>query len=290
MQDYTTTMKEEILALQRSEITEYHIYSALARRTKGKNADVLQRIAEEEKRHAHQWSLYTKQKVSPDKAKILFYLLAATIFGITFATNLMEQGERKAESAYERLAEFISEAKEIQKEEEEHERELLSIIDEERLRYISSMVLGLNDALVELTGTLAGLTFALAKSDVVGLAGLITGIAASLSMSASEYLAKKSDPSAQHPLKAALYTGIAYVFTVCFLIMPYFLLGNPYMALAWCLGNGALVILIFTFFVSVVREEAFKPAFLEMIGIAFGVAGVSFLIGLLAKRLLNIDV
>ena len=183
MQDHTT-MKEKILALQRNEITEYHIYSALARRTKGKNADVLQRIAEEEKRHAHRWSLYTEQEVSPDRAKIFFYLLAATVFGITFATNLMEQGERQAESAYEKLAEFIPEAKEIQKEEEEHERELLSIIDEERLRYISSMVLGLNDALVELTGTLAGLTFALAKSNVVGLAGLITGIAASLSMSA----------------------------------------------------------------------------------------------------------
>ena len=40
--------------------------------------------------------------------------------------------------------------------EEEHERELIALIDEERLRDMGSVVLGLNDALVEFTGMLAG--------------------------------------------------------------------------------------------------------------------------------------
>ena len=35
------------------------------------------------------------------------------------------------------------------------------MINDERLQYISSMVLGINDALVELTGAPAGFTFAL---------------------------------------------------------------------------------------------------------------------------------
>ena len=51
------------------------------------------------------------------------------------------------------------------------------MIDEEKLKYIGAVVLGMNDALVELTGTLAGLTLALQNEKLVGVAGLITGVA-----------------------------------------------------------------------------------------------------------------
>ena len=71
------------------------------------------------------------------------------------------------------------------KSEQEHEAALIELIDEERLRYISSMVLGLNDALVELTGALAGFTFALGNTTTIAMAGFITGSAATLSMAAS---------------------------------------------------------------------------------------------------------
>ncbi|MDI6704563.1 MAG: VIT1/CCC1 transporter family protein [bacterium] len=82
------------------------------------------------------------------------------------------------------------------------------------------MVLGLNDALVELTGALAGFTFALQNTRVVAMAGLITGVAASLSMTTSEYLSTKSEGGAKSPFKASVYTGSAYVLTVMFLIFP----------------------------------------------------------------------
>lgn len=88
------------------------------------------------------------------------------------------------------------------------------------------MVLGLNDALVELTGVLAGLTLALQNTRLVAMTGFITGIAASLSMSASEYLSAKSEEGPQDPLKASIYTGSAYVLTVLFLIFPYLLFTN----------------------------------------------------------------
>ena len=47
--------------------------------------------------------------------------------------------------------------------ERRHEEELYGMLDEERLHYVGAMVLGLNDALVELTGAIAGVTFALAQ-------------------------------------------------------------------------------------------------------------------------------
>jgi len=73
------------------------------------------------------------------------------------------------------------------------------------------MVLGLNDALVELTGTLAGLTFALKNTRLIALSGLITGIAATLSMAASEYLSARTEQESSRALKSSLYTGGAYV-------------------------------------------------------------------------------
>ena len=151
------------------------------------------------------------------------------------------------------------------------------------------MVLGINDALVELTGALAGFTFALGDSAVICMAGFITGSAATLSMAASEYLSKKNDPSEKQPLKAAVYTGLAYMFAVCMLLAPFALISSPLLALGGCLLSAAFVIFLFTFYVSVVRKEPFAPAFREMIFISFGVAAVSFLIGWGAQRLLGIS-
>jgi len=150
------------------------------------------------------------------------------------------------------------------------------------------MVLGLNDALVELTGALAGLTFTLQNSRLIGAAGLITGIAASLSMSASEYLSQKSEKGSKNPIKAMFYTGIAYVLTVLLLVIPYFVFANYYIALGVTLLNGILVILVFTFFISVVKELSFREMFLEILFISLGVAAVSFMIGWIANGVLNL--
>ena len=94
--------------------------------------------------------------------------------------------------------------------EENHEKELIALVDEERLKYVGSVVLGLNDALVEFTGTLAGLTFAIQNTQIIAVAGLIMGVAASLSMGASEYLSHGVLMGDQpDPVKASVYTGFA---------------------------------------------------------------------------------
>ncbi len=178
----------------------------------------------------------------------------------------------------------------IQKEENGHENKLLGMIDEERLKYVGSIVLGLNDALVELTGTLAGLTFAFQNSQLISLAGLITGIAASFSMGASEYLSTKSEGGGKNPRKASVYTTIAYMMTVLFLIAPFFLLANYYMALGVTVLNAVIVIFVFTFYVSVAKDLPFRRRFAEMTGISLGIAALTFLIGILVRIFLGIDV
>ena len=278
-----------IKAMQLGEITEHVIYGYMARRVPGENGRTLARIAAEEKKHAEIWSGFTGEMPKPNQLKIALYRICGVIFGLTFVINMMETGEQKAQAEYAKIAEAAPVALEIFKQEEEHEQALIAMVDDERLQYISSMVLGINDALVELTGALAGFTFALGDSAVICMAGFITGSAATLSMAASEYLSKKNDPSEKQPLKAAVYTGLAYMFAVCMLLAPFALISSPLLALGGCLLSAAFVIFLFTFYVSVVRKEPFAPAFREMIFISFGVAAVSFMIGWGAQRLLGIS-
>jgi VIT1/CCC1 family predicted Fe2+/Mn2+ transporter len=283
--------KKTILDLQKGEITEYFIYNKLSILTRDRNnSKVLGKIAKDELRHAGIWKKYTKQDVASDKFKYWFYVLISRIFGITFGIKLMENGEARAQLAYDDLARIIPQAGTIRSEEEAHEQQLIVLIDEERLRYIGSVVLGLNDALVELTGTLAGLTFALQNAKIIGVAGLITGIAASLSMAASEYLSTKTESEGKDPLKASIYTGCTYVIAVSVLILPFLLLQNYYLALGIALADALFLIFIFTFYFSVVRGISFRARFLEMAGISLGVAALSFGIGLLVRNFLGVAI
>lgn len=282
-------LAKKLAVFQRNEITEYHVYRGLAQLAGGRNAEVLARLAEEELGHYRALAEYTHREVGPSRWRVLLYRLAARVFGLTFAIKLMEAGERRAEDSYSAVAKELPELERIVADETEHESELLGLVDEERLGYLSSMVLGINDALVELTGALAGLTFALRSAPLVGLAGLITGVAASLSMAASEYLSTKSEGGSKSPLKAALYTGAAYVFTVTLLVFPYFLFSSPYAALALALANALVVIVLFTFFMAVVRDLGYRRTLAEMAAISMGVAFLSFLIGLLLRTALGVE-
>ena len=140
-------IRQKILIFQRTEITEYLIYSKLAKKVGSpENAKVLQQIADDELRHYHGWQKYSGQEVKPDQFKIWFYYFISRVFGFTFGVKLMEMGEEKAQVNYDAVSQVIPEAKQYHDEEDKHEHQLLEMLDEERLRYAGSVVLGLNDA------------------------------------------------------------------------------------------------------------------------------------------------
>jgi VIT1/CCC1 family predicted Fe2+/Mn2+ transporter len=280
-----------LLALQCGEITEHHIYTKIANVQKNAhNQEVLARIAEDELVHYSIWKRYTHQDVAPRTPRIWFYYLIARVFGITFAIKLMEGVERRAQSFDSSLVDSIPEIQTILANEISHERELIALIDEDRLKYMGAVVLGLNDALVEFVGMLAGLTFALQNSQIIAVAGLITGVAASLSMGSSEYLSQKSERSVTDPKKSALYTSLAYIVTVALLILPFLVLGSPYYALTSTLLVAVLVIFLFTFYLSVANDLPFRRRFGEMMAISFGIAAISFAIGMVIRTVLNVNI
>ncbi|MGD2279362.1 MAG: VIT1/CCC1 transporter family protein [Candidatus Omnitrophota bacterium] len=283
-------VKKQALKAQESEITEHHIYNKLAgSMPEGPNRTLLEEIARDEYDHYEFWKRFTGEDVAPLKAKVFFYWMLGRIFGLSFSLKLMEKGEDAAQVNYEKLKELDPHVESVIKDEERHELEVLDLIDEEKLKYVGSMVLGLNDALVELLGALSGFTLALQNTRLIAVVGLITGIAAAMSMAGSEYLSSKEEGD-KNPKVASVYTGFAYFITVCFLIFPFFLFKNPFASLATSVLLAVLIILTFTFYTSVARNLSFKTKFREMISISLGVAVLSFIVGLLVRTFFGIDV
>lgn len=283
--------RKQLIIAQRTEITEHHIYKRLAKTIKDKeNAAILDKIADDELRHYQIWMKYTGREVTPSRWAIRKFYWIARLFGITFGIKLLEKSEEQAQISYHEIGQEIPEALTIGKEENDHENQLIGLIHEEKLEYIGSIVLGLNDALVEILGTLAGLTFALQNTKLVALAGIITGIAGALSMSSSEYLSNKSEGKAEGALKSAFFTGIAYLVAVVFLVAPYLIFTSPFMALIVAVIDSVLVVFLYSYYISVANDQPFRKRFAEMVVLSTVVGLVSFGLGYLVRVLFGIDV
>lgn len=276
---------------QKNEITEYHIYTRLAKIIKDKNnAAILERIGKEEKVHYEIWKKYTQTEIKPNKLRINWFYYISKIFGITFGIKLLEHGEENAQKVYSCYLEDIPEAKHIMDEEDAHEHELIGMIDEERLKYVGSMVLGLNDALVELTGALAGLSLALQNTRLIAMAGLISGIAAGFSMAAAGYLSEKAEEGSKNAIKSATYTGIAYFITLFLLISPYLFFSHYIVCLGVTIAIAILIIFGFNYYISVAKDLNFKQRFWEMTLISLGVSAFTFAISFVVKKALGVTV
>ena len=284
-------LNQQLLKFQLNEITEYHIYSRLAAVIKAAgNRKLLEKIAGDELKHYRIWKKYTQRDVSPNGFKVVFYYLVSRILGLTFGIKLMEKGEEDAQAHYRELKGKIKEIDTFLADENAHEQALIGLLDEESLQYAGSVVLGLNDALVELTGALAGLTLAFQNTQLIALSGLITGIAAALSMATSEYLSTRSEDTTKNPFKASLYTGVAYIATVAILILPYLLLDNYYLCLALALAAAVFIIAIFNYYISVAKDQPFRERFFEMALLSLGVATLSFILGYFIRSALGVDI
>ena len=282
--------RRRLIRLQRMERTEMEVYRRLANREKkDENKNLLQKISTQENNHYNLLKEKTGEDVDYSKFRVYFHVITSIFLGLTFSLKLMEKTEQNAAQEYRDLG-----YDDIAEEEDEHEKELLSLLEEDALNYLSSIILGLSDALVELTGALAGLTFAFQELRVVALAGLVTGISASFSMAASEFLATKEENSNRSPIKAALFTGSAYIITVFLLVIPYLLLTDnsqiifglePHIqALIITFIIGLLIIALFNFYVSVAQDKSFNRRFIEMVIILLIVTMISFLIGLILRE------
>lgn len=288
----SSTELKKALTQQQNEINDYALYLALARREKEpQNREVFVKIAEEELEHYRFWEKMTGQKREASPLLIRFYLLLVTIFGTSFALKWVERREKWAEEFYRSLFDAYPEARKIYAQEHVHEQKLVGMLQDKKLLYAGAIVLGMNDALVELTGTLSGIALAFEHAQTVGITGAIMGVAASLSMAASSFLEARENPD--KTIRAtvyAAYTGISYILTTAVLVLPFFLFPRIATALAVMFAGAVVAIMAYNFYIAVAKGQSFARRTSQMLLITLGVAMVSFAIGYGVHRYFGIDI
>jgi VIT1/CCC1 family predicted Fe2+/Mn2+ transporter len=283
------------------ELFAYRLYSTLARRFPDDTSRrMMQQLADQEKGHVDFWLGVTgarPESIRIPRIKYRLLVLASHLLGPAFTVRWLERGEDKAIAAYKGLladgrlsAEQQESVRKMLSEEEEHEQYLESGIEDERRVYLGAAVLGLNDALVELTGGLTGLASSIADPKLIGFASLVVGVAASMSMAASNFLSVEiGEESELKPGRAAAYTGIAYILVVVGLVLPFFLVGDRRTALAISWASALVIIAAFSYYSSVMQNVRFRRRFGVMLALGLGVAVLSFGIGKVLGALIGIE-
>ena len=290
MQMLSEKQKRTYRDFAREESLAYHLYMRIARRQKKpENRSILEGIALQEKKHLDIFNSYLGKKavtleIKRPSLKLMFYTIIMYTLGVIFTLRIFERLEAHSRKNYRVIIDEIDELKEIIKDEKSHEEALKSILNDEKLLFASSVVLGMNDALVEISGALAGFTLAINDSIKVGTLGLITGISAALSMAASEYLSRKQDDH-DTPMLNALYTGISYIIVVSLLILPYFLIQIPLISMGVMIAIVIFIIFAFNYYISIAKKQPLLKNFFTMALIALVVASISFMIGLFVDSL-----
>lgn len=273
------------------EYKDLTVYQQLAKDEKNKEfKKILDALIEHEQDHYNFWlTLSTKKRFTIKNIEIWFYKFIRKFLGLTFTAKLLEGHEKEAIAHYR---EFLKTAKGETKKKVEHiladeledEKWLISRIKEEQVEFISSIILGLNDGLIELTGALVGFSFAFANHSLVALSGLITGIAASMSMASSAYMQARHEEG-KDARKSGIYTGVSYITVVLFLVTPFLLLANIYLSLIIMFAVVAVILFAISYYTSVLFDRQFKNQFGEMFSFSVAVAIISFGIGMLFKSL-----
>ncbi len=250
---------------------------------------VLKELVKHEEHDYQFWQKFAINK-EPEISRffVVFLKLMRKILGLTFTVKFLESNERAAIRNYIALSK-ISHPKmrkminKMLRHELQHEQRLVNSIQEEKVKFVSSIILGVNDGLVELTGALVGFSTAFRNPATIALAGLITGIAASLSMAASAYMQAKHDVEHRNAKKSALYTGVSYFVVVALLVLPFFIFTSSFSALLWMFAVVFLILGSASFYTAILFDRSFKKQFGQMVLFSLGVAAVSFLIGLLVR-------
>lgn len=278
-----------------NEYKDYLIYKTLAEKEKNLEfKKILENFIEQEWQDYNFWLRFINKKISVSKITILKYLLMRKLLGLTFTVKFLETREHKTIEYYTKFLETINdqdlkkEITEIITHEREHELKLANQINEERVHYLGNVILGLNDALIEISGSLVGFAFAYWNNILVVISGIIVGLSATLSMTSSSYLQAKHERD-KSPVKAALYTGLAYFFIIILLILPFIIFKNTILSLILMFFIILIIISALAYYSHIIFDYSLKNNFIEMLSLSLGVALVSFIIGNSFKKFINLD-
>jgi VIT1/CCC1 family predicted Fe2+/Mn2+ transporter len=268
------------------EYIDHTVYSRLANlESNEERKNILLKLAAQEKEHLQFWSSlggrYSNNFMTKVRINLIIFL--RYLFGLTFAIKFMERNERRVISEYKKALEKLEGENRIKLEriiydEVEHENYWISQIKERAVTYIGFIILGLADAIIEITGVHAGFLGVTASTIVAGIAGLVVGISASIAMASAAYL-QAQQGSLGNPRLSAIYTGFSYIMTAVALATPYFLTHIMLLAFTLSLIVALALLAFFNFYSAVISDREFIRDYLFNAGLILLTAFVSFFFG-----------
>lgn len=261
------------------------LYDRLSKRVMESSfAETLAQLSATERRHFEFWKKFlpdTEPRFS--KTKLYLVLFFYRLFGVTFAIRYLERHESRTIKEYKSVEPLMpAEDREafgaLLGDEEQHEKEFSDRVETSSIRYISFVVLGLADALVEISGINAGSLGIYALTEIAGLAGIVAGGAASLAMASAAFAQAKQGFQGSARL-SAIYTGASYFVTAVSLAAPYFLTKDMFDALGASLTLAVVILAVATYYSSVISGKPFPREFAEILLILFGATAALFLFG-----------
>jgi VIT1/CCC1 family predicted Fe2+/Mn2+ transporter len=293
-----TGLTDAAIESAEDEFTDYAVYKRLSESRFEKNRTfkrTLSKLARMEYHHYKFWTKYCEgKKVGASTLKLNLIVFLRFVLGVTFAVKYLERGEAKVIKKYKGLANRIP-SKDVRAfrqmiaDEEEHEREFYDQFDEPHIKYISFIVLGLADALVEIAGIHAGSLGIYDSTELAGLAGIIAGAAASIAMASAAYAQAKTGFKGSAAV-SAVYTGISYFVTAVILATPYFLTKVMLEALGASLVLAVLLIAFISFYGSVISGSVFRKDFIEVTSIMLGATIALYALGTIIRYLTGITI
>jgi vacuolar iron transporter family protein len=286
----------------KDEYGDYAIYQALAkshrngrRSQRQKLAPIFQTLSDTEYRHYEFWKKYspnTEARVS--KAKLYSLIVLEKILGATFAIKFLERHEKATIKEYEAIEQYIppedrAKFEEMLRDEEEHEASLAKQVQSSFVIYMSFVVLGLADAIVEISGIHAGSLGIYSSTELTGLAGVIAGAAASMAMASAAYAQAKQGFQGRAGISAAM-TGVSYFVSAILLASPYFLTKDAILAMSVSLVIAVIILAFTNYYNSIISGANFLRDFLELAGIMFGATVLLLLLGEVIRHALGITI
>ncbi len=321
-------MMKEVINFYIDEMKDSTLYKALAKIEKDEDIKKeLLKLSSMEKGHADFWKTFLLSrgvKVKEYKPSFIIglYRVLRKIFGLAFTSKVMEMGEAKAIRKYYEFYQKADiseeEKKQIEKIIEDellHEDVFHKMSSSEKIEHIRDVFLGMNDGLVEILATVAGLTGAYSGNPyIVGIIGSIVGISGMLSMVIGTYISVKNqrqvkeqkifenrvlhellnqkmgiEETLENPLKAAYYTGLFYLLGTILTVFPFFLGLNSTSALLTSATAAIIAWIISGFIVALTSGLSATRKILEMLITGLGAATITYTIGSLISSILGIS-
>ncbi len=277
------------------EITDHQVYQYLSNIEGNESIRrILEKLASDEKRHYEFWKKLLGRECKPRRIAGALYRYIYRVLGPVFALNLLERGEEERIEEYREFLKKLegeAERKELEAiihDEVEHEHKLVESIEDVRVKYMGYIALGLADAIVEVTGVHAGFLGATASTLAAGVAGLVVGFSAALSMAGAAYLQAKHSRGEESPLFSALITGVSYIFTVALLAVPYFVYRDMVIAFTASLLVAILLTAFFTYYSTIVQKQRFLKELVTSVVLLLGTALGAYIFGDLIGRITGV--